>query len=117
AYWPDFSGSLMTHVITDGQLFVPVRDNGIVYLCTLGFVDVSHPSVVTVYSVHAQSDHFDVPFIEVGFQSCCRSQLGGAYGRIVSRVGEKYTPAVTQIFIEVKGTMCGFRGKIWGGVS
>jgi len=76
------------------------------------------PILMAIQVVAAQANHFHSPPLKIGLPPRNFSELGGAYGSKVCRVGEEYDPGVFRPFMEgIEGSLGGLGGKIRGGGS
>lgn len=73
-------------------------------MATRDLIDVFDPASVRLDGVGRQTDQLDTTLVEFRFELCESTELGGADGGVVLRVGEQHNPVVTDELMEVDGT-------------
>ena len=103
---------LVQHVVQKSDLSLLVTDYGEPEISPADLIDVPDPLSVAVDGVGRQTDQLDTSSCELGleFREC--TQLGGAYGSEVFRVGKEDDPFVADEVVEVDGTLGGLSIKV-----
>lgn len=69
---------------------------------------------MAVDGVGAQAQELYAAFGELGFKAGHFTQFSGADGGIILRVGEENDPVVTNVLMQVDGTLCGVGLEVGG---
>ena len=79
---------------------------------SLGLLDVPSPFAVAAYWVNTQANHFGVALGKLGLKAGHVTELGGAYGCKVLRVGEQDCPTIADPLVKLNGPLRGFGCEI-----
>ena len=62
-------------------------------------LDVTDPALVGLHWVTGEADHLCPTLLKLWHNLCNCTKLRGAYGSVVSRMGEQHTPATRSGFV------------------
>lgn len=103
-----------SHVIKVCNLALLVANNWEFQGAAGDLIDILDPSSVGLDSVGRQTDQLGVALGELGLEFGEGTELGGADGSIILRVGEENNPAVANELMEVNGTVGGLGLEVRG---
>lgn len=83
-------------------------------LAARDLIDILDPSSVRLDSVCRKTDQLNATLGELGLELCKGSELGGADGSVIFRVGEEDDPVVTDELVEVDGASGGLGLEVGG---
>lgn len=105
---------VVNHIVQVGNLAAGVGNDGEGELGAIDLVDVLDPGLVGVGAIGAKTNQLDIAGSELGLELSESTELGGADGREVIRVGEEDSPAVANELVEGDRTIGGISFEVRG---
>ena len=102
------------HVIEVCDLALLITNDWEAQLATGDLIDILDPSSVRVDGVGRETDQLDAALGELWLELCEGTELGGADGCVVLRVGEENYPLVANELVEVDWALCGLGLEVGG---
>lgn len=107
-------GEYCLHVVQVGDLALLVGDDGEGNLAACDLIDILDPSLMAAKSVGRQTDQLDTALGELGLKLGEGTELGGADGGVILRVGEENDPFIANKLVEVDGAVGGVSLEVRG---
>lgn len=105
---------MIQHVVCKSDLSLLVADDWELQLRSGDLIDVLDPSSVAFNGVGRQANKLDASSGELRLELRESTELGGADGCVIFRVGEQDDPAVANELVEVNRTVGGFGLEVGG---
>ena len=102
------------HVIEVCDLALLVTNDWEAQLAAGDLIDILDPSSVRVDGVGRETNQLDAALGELWLELCEGTELGGADGCVVLRVGEENYPLVANELVEVDWALCGLGLEVGG---
>jgi len=101
------------HIELESDLTGWIGNDRICDFCISKTADILEPVHMGLEAVGGQSDDLDAALREILGPDGNFAQLSGANGCEIRGMREKEGPAVPDPFVELDGTLCGFRVEVW----
>lgn len=105
---------MVKHVVGVGDLALLVANDGEAQLGASNLINVLDPSAVRLDGVGGETDELGATLGELRLELGKSTELGGADGSVVLRVGEEDDPVVTDELVEVDVTGGGLGLEVGG---
>lgn len=103
-----------SHIIGVCDLSLLVTDDWEAQLAAGNLIDILDPSSVRLDGVGRKTDQLNPTLGELRLELCECTELGGADGSVIFRVGEQNNPLVANELVEVDGTLSGLGLEVGG---
>lgn len=108
---------MVQHIVCKSDLSLLVADDWELQLRSRDLVNVLDPSSVALNGVGRQANELDASSGELGLELRESTELGGADGCVIFRVGEQNDPAVANELVEVNRSVGGFGLEVGGNAA
>lgn len=102
------------HVVEERDLAVLVANDGELNVATSDLGDILDPALVRLDSVGRETNRLDVTLGKLGSELSHGTELSGADGSVILRVGEENDPVIADELVEVNGTLGGLGLEVGG---